>query len=197
MGRSQISLSSWQGKSVLKSLCTLQGSGWLIGQSHLLISRSALLPLTPLGPSGTSHASSPRGGPPHTSRHCCRGWAAANVLTQWYPYHRYFLLKWLNWHAPCYWCRRSVAVHSLSWFSVIHAGTKHFSPNKTTPLLTWEREDDYTVFSVAMWLKWRVFCVAKIPVWNANMLLLLTSHWRLHLFNWKGRCKKLCLKQAL
>lgn len=49
MGRSQISLSSWQGKSVLKRLCTPWGSVCLIGQSCLLISRSALLPLTPPG----------------------------------------------------------------------------------------------------------------------------------------------------
>lgn len=93
MGRSQISLSSWQGKSVLKSLCTLQGSGWLIGQSHLLISRSTLLPLTPPGPSWTSHASLPRGGPPHTGRHCCCCWADARRVHTVVPIPQIFYVK--------------------------------------------------------------------------------------------------------
>lgn len=118
----------------------------------------------------------PWGGPP------------AGLITQWCSFWQYFILKWLGWRAPCYWCRRSVCGTFTLLMSVIHIKMKHLCHNKTTPLSAWEREGDCTIFSVAIWFKWHIFCVAKNTLFNANMLLLLSSPPRLCLLTWKGKC---------
>lgn len=74
--------------------CTPRGFAQLIRQSHLQISSSTLLPLTPGGCAPASCAPSPSGGPPHTlcaDRPCCR-------VTQRHPCLHYFISKWPYWH---------------------------------------------------------------------------------------------------
>lgn len=113
----------------------------------------------------------PRGGPP------------AGLITQWCLFCQYFILKWLGWCAPCSWCRRSVVVHSLYWLSVIQIKMKNFCHNKTTSLLAWEREGLYNIFGANL-VQVTHFVCGQNALFNA--LLLLSSHSRLYLFNWKS-----------